>query len=443
MARIYPFRALRYNPSLVRTEDVVTQPYDKITPAMQQAYYQRSLYNLVRIILGLPELFDEPGTNDVYTRAAEEFAKWRRSGVLTQENDPCMFAYSQRFTLPGEDGEVHERRAFIALGELYDYNSHVVFRHEQTLSRPKSDRLNLLEATRAHFGQIFMLYSDPALTAEKILYSGTATPEIEVTDEYGVTHRVWKVSDTSTINILASAMENKKLIIADGHHRYETALRYAQDHTPASVAHSERNLGNTTPHPAFPEAATMMTFVNMDSGGIAILPTHRVVFGLPGFDPSVFLDQAAEFFTVQSIRADSAEELTRLLSRQFGTAFMSVTRLGYHLLLPKAEAVAAALDKLPERQRRLDLVQLHSLVFERLLRITPEAILEQRNLRYVRDAADAIDQVLHGDANIAFLTNPVTLAQLREVAFAGDVMPQKSTDFYPKLLSGLAIYSLD
>jgi len=128
MARIYPFRALRYNPSMVRVEEVVTQPYDKITPAMQQAYYQRSLYNLVRVILGLPELFDEPGSNDVYTRAARDFADWRRMGVLAQEKDPCIFAYSQRFTVPGGDGEVHERRAFIGLGEVCDYSAQVVKR---------------------------------------------------------------------------------------------------------------------------------------------------------------------------------------------------------------------------------------------------------------------------------------------------------------------------
>jgi uncharacterized protein (DUF1015 family) len=443
MARIYPFRALRYNPSVVRVEEVVTQPYDKITPAMQQAYYQRSLYNLVRIILGLPELFDEPGTNDVYTRAARDFADWRRMGVLKQEKDACIFAYSQRFTIPGGDGEVHERRAFIALGEVSDYNKEVVFPHEKTLAKPKSDRLNLLRATRAHFGQIFMLYSDPALTAEKILFSGTTSPEIEVTDEYGVTHRVWKVSDMSTINILVGAMEDKKLIIADGHHRYETALDYSREHTPANVARTERNLANTTPQPAYPEAAVMMTFVNMDSSGITILPTHRVVFGLPDFEPAVFLERARKFFDVQSIPAEEPAELTRLLARQFGTAFIALTRAGYHLLLAKPEVVARALEALPERQRRLDLAQLHSLVLQQLMGVSPEAILEQRNLRYVRDAGDAIDQVGRGEANVAFLTNPITLAQLREVAFAGDVMPQKSTDFYPKLLSGLAIYSLD
>jgi uncharacterized protein (DUF1015 family) len=443
MARIFPFRALRYNPSMVRVEEVVTQPYDKISPAMQQAYYQRSIYNLVRIILGLPELFDEPGSNDVYSRAARDFADWRHMGILAQEKDPCVFAYSQRFSVPGSDGEVQERRAFIALGELCDYGQHVVFRHEQTLSKPKSDRLNLLRATRAHFGQIFMLYSDPGLTAEKILFSGATAPEIEVTDEYGVTHRVWKVSDMSTINILLGAMEDKKLIIADGHHRYETALAYSLEHTPRTVARTERNLANTIPQPGFPEAAVMMTFVNMDSAGIVILPTHRVVFGLLDFAPAAFLERAKQFFDIRLVTAEDPVALTRLLARQRGTAFIAVTGLGYHLLTAKPEAVAQALATVPERQRRLDLTQLHSLVLEQLLDITPEAIREQRNLRYVRDAGEAMEQVSRGEADVAFLTNPITLGQLREVAFAGDVMPQKSTDFYPKLLSGLAIYALD
>ncbi len=443
MARIYPFRALRYNPTLVRLDDVVTQPYDKITPAMQQAYYQRSVYNLVRIILGLPELFDEPGVNDVYTRAARDFSDWRRMGVLAQEKEPCIFAYEQRFAVPGSPGEFRQRRGFIALGELQDYSQQVIFRHEQTLSKPKSDRLNLLRSTRAHFGQIFMLYSDPGLTAEQILFSGAASPEIDVTDEYGVSHRVWKISDTSTINILLGAMEDKKLIIADGHHRYETALAYSKERAPKTIAPTERNLANTTPQPAYPEAAVMMTFVNMDAGGLIILPTHRVVFGLESFTPADFLDRSRPFFEIEPLPAMDGTELTRHLAGTKGTAFIAVMRGGNYLLAAKAEAVAEALATLPERQRKLDLAQLHSLVLEQILSITPEAIREQRNLRYLRDASEAVDQVSRGDADLAFLTKPVTLEQLREVAFAGEVMPQKSTDFYPKLLSGLAIYALD
>src|SRR6202522_2363081 len=260
MARIYPFRAWRYNPSSVRLEDVVTQPYDKISPAMQQAYYQRSPFNLVRIILGLPELFDAERGESVYTRAARDFKAWRAQGVLFQEKELCIFAYSQRFTVPGTE-IVKERRGFIALGKLHDYAEQVIFRHEETLSKPKSDRLNLLKATHAHFGQIFMLYSDPAGSVEKILYDENGTADAEVTDEYGVLHRLWRVSDPAAINLLSTAMADKKLIIADGHHRYETALSYSQEHAPASPAKNEHST-NQLPQPPFPEAAVMMTFVN-------------------------------------------------------------------------------------------------------------------------------------------------------------------------------------
>jgi uncharacterized protein (DUF1015 family) len=220
-------------------------------------------------------------------------------------------------------------------------------------------------------------------------------------------------------------------------------LSYSLEHAPPTVTRTERNLANTTPQPAYPEAAVMMTFVNMDSTGITILPTHRVVFGLPNFSAATFIEHAKTFFDIKLLKAEDADGLTRLLARQPGTAFVAVTKLGYHLLTAKPETVAQALSKVPERQRRLDLTQLHSLVLEQLLGITAEAIREQRNLRYVRDAGEAMEQVSRGEADVAFLTNPITLAQLREVAFAGDVMPQKSTDFYPKLLSGLAIYALD
>src|SRR5208283_1279883 len=238
MAHIYPFRALRYHPSLVRLEDVVTQPYDKITPAMQQAYYQRSPYNLVRIILGLPELFDAERGESVYTRAARDFRAWREQGILSQEKDPCIFAYSQRFRVPGTE-IVKERRGFIALGKLHEYSEQVVFRHEQTLSKPKSDRLNLLKATRAHFGQIFMLYSDPAGSVEKILYEGNGPADAEVSDEYGVLHRLWRVNSPASIRLLTAAMADKKLIIADGHHRYETALNYSKEHKAGGPARAE------------------------------------------------------------------------------------------------------------------------------------------------------------------------------------------------------------
>jgi len=439
MARIYPFRAWRYSLPAVRLDEVATQPYDKITPAMQQGYYQRSPYNLVRIILGLPELFDAEKGESVYTRAARDFKAWRDRGVLVQEKSPCIFAYSQRFRVPGT-GVEKERRGFIALGKLYEYAERVVFRHEQTLSKPKSDRLNLLRATRAHFGQIFMLYSDPAGSVEKILYEGSGAADAEVTDEYGVAHRIWRIDDAATIRLLATAMADKKLIIADGHHRYETALNYAKEHAPAKTAATETN-SLPLPHPAYPEAAAMMTFVNMDADGLVILPTHRVVHGLAAFDAEGFASAAEPFFTVEALAEGGAADLVARLGDERGPAFVAVTRTGAFLLRSRQET--AALAGVPERQRQLDLTHLHALVLDKLLGLDADKVREQTNLRYLRDAGEAVEQVRRGEADVAFLTKPVTMEQLREVAFAGDVMPQKSTDFYPKLLSGLAIYALE
>ncbi|HZZ39144.1 MAG TPA: DUF1015 domain-containing protein [Acidobacteriaceae bacterium] len=447
MARIFPFRALRYNLARVSAQDVVTQPYDKITPAMQQAYYQRSPYNLCRIILRMPELFDKEG--DAYATAARDFASWREAGILAQEQQPCVFAYSQRFPVQGQPGVVLERRGFIALGELYDYSQGVVFRHEQTLSKPKSDRLNLLRATRAHFGQIFMLYSDPVRSAEEVLFgsgaAGETLPEIEVTDEYGVLHRVWKISDPAKISMVATAMDDKKLIIADGHHRYETALAYRKERSPGGVPESCERMGAGLPQTPYPEAAAMMTFINMDSEGLVILPTHRVVFGLAAFSAGSLLEKARPYFEIEELAERDAAAATARLSAVQGerTAFVAVIGQGWYLLTAKPEAVAEALRHVPARQRKLDVVQLHGLVLEKLLGISAEAIRDQTHLRYLREASEAADAATRGEANAAFLMNPVTLEQLREVAFAGEVMPQKSTDFYPKLLSGLAIYALD
>jgi uncharacterized protein (DUF1015 family) len=237
-------------------------------------------------------------------------------------------------------------------------------------------------------------------------------------------------------------MADKKLIIADGHHRYETALNYSKEKSPGATAKAEYGVNNL-PQPAYPEAAVMMTFVNMDSDGLVILPTHRVVHSLDGFDPAAFAHAAEEFFTVEALQTADSTSLVDTLGKQEGTAFVAVTGAGAFLLRSKPDAVAAALADLPERQRQLDLSHLHSIVLDRLLGLDAEKVREQTNLRYLRDAGEAVDQVRRGEANVAFLTNPVTMEQLREVAFAGDVMPQKSTDFFPKLLSGLAIYALE
>jgi uncharacterized protein (DUF1015 family) len=439
MARIYPFPALRYNPAKVKLDDVVTQPYDKINPALQQTYYQRSPYNLVRIILGLPELFDNE-QNNVYTRAAADFAQWRKEGILLPEHAASIYAYSQRYTIPGQPGHLRERRGFIALGDVVDYQERIVFRHEKTLSKPKNDRLNLLRATRAHFGQIFMLYSDPVHTAEKLLFQNNTPPDIEVTDDYDVVHRLWQVSDPAILNMVTAAMADKKLIIADGHHRYETALNYAREHEPAGT--TPRDPRGVYQAPAYPEAALMMTFINMDSEGLTILPTHRVVRDLADFSVEKFLTDAATYFEISAVSA-STSPAEALHADVHGSAFFVATATGNYRLVAKSGEVAAALPEASDRQRKLDVTVLHGVILEKLLGLTQESIANQTNLSYVRDAEEALAAVRHGQAQIAFLMKPATLDQLRDIAFAGEVMPQKSTDFFPKLLSGLAIYALD
>jgi len=257
---------------------------------------------------------------------------------------------------------------------------------------------------------------------------------------------VWKLTDPALINPILTAMADKKLIIADGHHRYETSVAYAKERSAqlrlplGEPRNPDEKLGTgRLPVPPFPEAAMMMTFVNMDAPGITILPTHRVVFGLENFSTQEFLASAQEFFTVTPL--DSAD--MRVLAEAEGTAFLVVTRDGNHLLRAKPDAVRAALAGVPARQAQLDVVQLHSLLLDRVLGLSQERITQAGSLRFLREAAEAVEQVRAGEADVAFLIKPVTLSQLRDVSLAGDVMPQKSTDFYPKLLSGLAIYALD
>src|SRR5882724_7804814 len=289
MAEIIPFKALRYDPDQVKLEDVLTQPYDKITPEMQSKYYERSTHNLVRIILGKAGETDTDVFN-VYTRAAEYLHDWRSGGILKQDPDPGIYAYSQTFTVPGTR-DLQERRGLIALGRLHDYEDGVIHRHEQTLSKPRADRLNLLRATRAHFGQIFMLYSDPGKEIDALLKSRMEEdPDISTLDEYETLHRVWRIHDPALIRALQEKMRDQKLIIADGHHRYETALAYRDERRVLA--------GNAA---AAPYDSLMMTFFNMNSPGLFILPTHRVVHGLPSFSTDQLVTGARQFFKVEEV----------------------------------------------------------------------------------------------------------------------------------------------
>lgn len=434
MAEIIPFKALRYDPHQVKLEDVLTQPYDKITPEMQAKYYERSPHNLVRIILGKAGETDTDSFN-VYTRAAEYLHDWRSGGLLKRDAEPAIYIYSQTFTAPGTR-ELAERRGLIALGRIHDYADGVVYRHEQTHTKPRQDRLNLLSATRAHFGQIFMLYSDPQNEIAALLQARTEQePETSVLDEYETLHRLWRVDHPAIIAALQAKMHHKKLLIADGHHRYETALAYR----------NQRRAQAPTADPNAPYEYVMMTLVPMESPGLVILPTHRIVHGLADFDRERMLEAAGTFFDIERIdlRTESRSATTLLdEAGANGTAFVAVTRQGPYLLRARKGPIEDALNGVSARQRELDVVQLHSIMLERVLGISQEAIRNQENVKYERDAFQAISWVRQG-ANVAFLMNAARIDQVRDIAFAGEVLPQKSTDFYPKLLSGLTIYALE
>ncbi len=440
MAYVAPFRALRYDPSRVDLTQVVTQPYDKITPEMQKRYYDASPHNLVRIILGKPQPTDHLKEN-IYTRAAGFFQDWRQQGIFRQDPQQSLYQYTQRFQPPSGGAEL-ERRGFIALGKIEDYSTGIVHRHEQTLAKPKADRLELLRATRAHFGQLFMLYNDPAGEVEAALSASSVQNTengIELRDEYGVLHTVHGISDPGVIELVGDRMRDKKLIIADGHHRYETAMNYRNE------CRAKQGPAATASELA-PYELVMMTFINMDSPGLVILPTHRVVHGLESFSPDALRDRARSYFSVEEV--DPAIDAARAIgilraAGQAGTALLGVTA-NRAFLFDTPRALAANLFQgLSLRQQSLDVVQLHKCLLETVLGISEEAIRDQTNIGYVRDAGEALARVRNGAANVAFLMNPVRMRQVRDIAFAGEVLPQKSTDFYPKLLSGLTIYALE
>ena len=436
MAEIRPFRALHYNlEKIAHLSSVVTQPYDKISPAMQEAYYERSPYNLVRIIRGRENPNDTTQDN-VYTRASQNFRNWTEDRILISESQASLYPYYQQYEIPGQSGVKKERRGFIGLCRLEDYASRVVHRHEETLSGPKADRMELLKSTRAHFGQVFFFYIDPEGIVENVLAERTSgKPWEELNDEYGTQHLVWQVTDTSVIDRVVRAMHEKKLVIADGHHRYETALAFR------SACRAGLTRQTSCDY-------VMATFIRMEAEGLTVLPTHRVVHNLPAFRWATFEAEAKKAFDWENM--ESLNSISGLLETMAKSAMERPTLAACAakgtvalLRLKRDFDLSEALPGLSEAQRHLDVIILHRLILERALGIDPQAVREERNIRYVREWREALNEVDSGKAQVCFLMNPTPIQAVREIALAGEVMPQKSTDFYPKLLSGLTIYWLD
>jgi len=441
MAEIFPFRAYRYNRALVEPTKVLTQPYDKITPAMAEKYAAASPYNLIPVEKGKSRPEDTPSDN-VYTRAAKTLEDWIQTKIIVQDPAPSLYAYFQEYTVPGTS-ERRVRKGFIAVGRIEDYSAGVIFRHEQTLSGPKADRLELLRHTHTHTGQLFMLYSDPAARVDALLDAAArSAAEVEVLDEYDVTHKLWPVTDAQVIETIRRELADKKLVIADGHHRYETALAYR----------NERRAQAARVDPGAPYERVMMTLFNTAGKGLTILPTHRVVANVPDFSWETFRAALANAFDVRSYpfsgsadRQRALGEFRRDLLRGREQRAIGVYAGGgaFHIFVLKQGAdLEALLQGVSPAQRRLDVVLLHRLGLERGLSITPDAVKTERNITYEREMDAAIAEVDDGRAQICFLLNPVSVETVAEMAMGGEVLPQKSTDFFPKLMSGITMYRL-
>jgi uncharacterized protein (DUF1015 family) len=444
MAQVFPFRAFRYNPQLAPFQSVLTQPYDKISPEMQQKYYDAHPRNLITVEKGREYPGDGPG-NNVYSRAAAAFKEWERENVIVQDAAPSFYAYTQEFTVPGTI-ERRTRRGFIGAGRLEEYSAGVIFRHEHTLSGPKADRLELLRNTRTHTGQLFLLYSDPQKRVDAILAEAesAAPPATEVHDEYGVIHRLWVVSDPQRVFAIQSAMSDQKLVIADGHHRYETALNYR----------NERRAQSGSVDPDAPYERAMMTFINTRSEGLVILPTHRVAANVHDFSWPAVRRHLEPFFSTEVFaftndsEKDSARQnfLARLKSaaaqRAVGAYPISGDgqRAFYLLVLRPGVDLAQLLPNVSPLQRELDVVLLHDGILEPALGITMQAVTKEANLTYERESANALAAVDSGRAQVSFFLNACDVEKVVEIATANEVMPQKSTDFFPKLLSGITMY---
>jgi uncharacterized protein (DUF1015 family) len=453
MAQVYPFRAFRYNPERAPFDRVLTQPYDKISPAMQEKYYAADPHNLITVEKGRAYPSDTP-QNNVYTRAQAAIEDWIRNQVVVQDPAPAFYSYTQEYTVPGTE-ERRMRRGFIGAGKLEEYSAGVVFRHEHTLSGPKADRLELLRLTKTHTGQLFMLYSDAEKRIDTILAEAesAAAPATEMRDEYGVRHRLWMIADPQRVAAIQAVMENQKLVIADGHHRYETALNYRNERrTRAGFSVNAGEIDSGAPY-----ERVMMTFVNTKSEGLMILPGHRVAAHIHDFSWSGVRRYLEPWFTAEEFpfsgsgeRSEAKEKfLAKLTSAREKRAIGvypgpgAQKRAFYVLTVREGVNLAQLLPNVSPLQRELDVVLLHEGILEPALGITPQAVTAEANLTYEREATAALDAVDSGRAQIAFLLNPCDVEQVMKIATAGEVMPQKSTDFYPKLMSGITMYRVD
>jgi uncharacterized protein (DUF1015 family) len=433
MAEIAPLTPLRYDLARLPSglAGVISPPYDVVSPAERAALAARDPHNIVRLIL--PD-----GDGDTkYAHAAEVLAQWRAQGVLVRDPEPSFYRFDQTFTPPGGAGAI-TRRGFLALVRLVPFADRVVLPHERTLSGPKEDRLKLFRATGTNLSPGFMLYRDPRGKLDEPLARAERLAEVDTPD--GVYHVLAKVRDASAIRAIAEGVARSTLLIADGHHRYETALRYSEEISAAHPGAAERA-----------EHRFFLTFLaNGDDPDLVVFPTHRHVHSLMSFRFDDLVRQAHDTFAVDELpRGVQADEIVGALRRsgERGPSVAAASPDGRVILLTLRGDVELdthpTLGEKPEVLRKKDVTLLHAGILEHILGITPQAQAAKTNLFYPQDAKAALGALRGGSGNVLFLMNATPVSQVREVAEAGEVMPQKSTFFYPKVPTGLAIHTLD
>ena len=441
MATITPFRGFIFNEAIAGgIGNLVCPPYDIISPSEQQELYRKSPYNVVRLEFGLESPGDTADDNR-YTRAAATLNEWLGKDILSQSREEAFYIYEMEYK---DGGRVLKLRGFICLVRIEEYEAGIVKPHETTLSGPKTDRLNLLRACRAGFSQIFSLVSDPKGTVAGVLGNVAGRPQMEVMHGDGVVHRIWTMTDRTDLDAIAGALADQPIYIADGHHRYDTALNYRNERRKAAGAFTGREGYNFVP----------MFLACIEDPGLTILPAHRALFNLADFHPRKFEDDLNRYFNIERIdftkKTEPADRRTVMetMEKRADHAHVFGMRVkgehSYYLLTLRDPADMERIipDKSPA-YRQLDVSILHHLIIDRLLGVRMETHKLGLNIEYIKSADDAVKRVADDTAEVIFLMNPTKVTEVRDVAAAGERMPQKATYFYPKLLSGLVMHKLD
>ena len=443
MADIIPFRALRYNPQFVPDlKLVVAPPYDVISPEAQERYHARHPHNVVRLILAKQHGGAMPG-QDRYARSARTFTEWQTNGILRRDPEPAIYLYEQEFSV----GEGHRirRRGFVAMVRLQGYDAKVIFPHERTFSHYKDDRLQLMRACPANLEAILGFYAGKAEPITTILDRHMKEePSVQLVDEDGIRHRLWILRKPAEAAVLAQALQDRPIVIADGHHRYETALNFRDERRAAEGvpgAEQDRRLHNFV----------LMNLIHAEDPGLVILPTHRLIRQRPILEGALLREALGRHFRVEGFPLDPGNPVMSLrialsdLHRRREAAAFALYAGGTEVLVLELADPSVVEDLRSAghsaEYARLDVAILHRLVIEQILGVRPTGLMDD-SIQYTRDEEAALSAVASGDAHLALFQNPPRVEQVQAIAMAGERMPQKSTFFFPKVLSGLVISPL-